>query len=359
MATPPAEREPTPASNDDVAAREPLLLLPPTSPDSTTTTTTTTGEEVEAAAGEGVTRGSCSPETDDPPACDSSRNSSPAREAVPPGKSVVERGFSSRGVAESCPPDTALRSASPPPPPLSPGSPPCGGGPPGGSPETVVEGSIPPRREKAIVRNGSVLLSVDTRSPPEGDRGTKKCTHSERREGAREGEAAVQGPPLGGGPEGGAQKKGVAASRSGSQPRKVAKNSQENGDPSSSAAAKARGNGASDYIAPEKTERNRRATSVDTKPGGAAGGMPTWVVKPAANTNCGFGIQVCCSLKVIDCSHPFAVESGTLSRPNRSRHPPLPHRPQSGFCHPFRIRLRHRMCKISVLVAVSTMFVLR
>lgn len=32
--------------------------------------------------------------------------------------------------------------------------------------------------------------------------------------------------------------------------------------------------------------------------GGSAGGTPTWVVKPAANSNCGFGIHICCSLKV-------------------------------------------------------------
>lgn len=32
--------------------------------------------------------------------------------------------------------------------------------------------------------------------------------------------------------------------------------------------------------------------------GGAAWGVPTWVVKPAANSNCGFGIQVCCSQEV-------------------------------------------------------------
>lgn len=38
--------------------------------------------------------------------------------------------------------------------------------------------------------------------------------------------------------------------------------------------------------------------------GGAAGGTPTWVVKPAANSNCGFGIHICCSLKVIAAVHP-------------------------------------------------------
>lgn len=31
---------------------------------------------------------------------------------------------------------------------------------------------------------------------------------------------------------------------------------------------------------------------------GDSGLAPTWVVKPAANSNCGFGIQVCCSLQV-------------------------------------------------------------
>lgn len=34
------------------------------------------------------------------------------------------------------------------------------------------------------------------------------------------------------------------------------------------------------------------------KLGDKAGRTPTWVVKPAANSNCGFGIQVCCSMKV-------------------------------------------------------------
>lgn len=38
--------------------------------------------------------------------------------------------------------------------------------------------------------------------------------------------------------------------------------------------------------------------------GGAAGGTPTWVVKPAANSNCGFGIHICCSLKVTAPAHP-------------------------------------------------------
>lgn len=48
---------------------------------------------------------------------------------------------------------------------------------------------------------------------------------------------------------------------------------------------------------PEGEARNV-CTTGGVEPGGAAGGMPTWVVKPAANSNCGFGIQVCCSLKV-------------------------------------------------------------
>lgn len=37
--------------------------------------------------------------------------------------------------------------------------------------------------------------------------------------------------------------------------------------------------------------------------GGAAGGTPTWVVKPGANSNCGFGIHICCSLKVTAAAH--------------------------------------------------------
>ena len=40
--------------------------------------------------------------------------------------------------------------------------------------------------------------------------------------------------------------------------------------------------------------------------GGAAGGTPTWVVKPAANSNCGFGIHICCSLKVTAAVPPFS-----------------------------------------------------
>lgn len=40
--------------------------------------------------------------------------------------------------------------------------------------------------------------------------------------------------------------------------------------------------------------------------GGVAGGTPTWVVKPAANSNCGFGIHICCSLKVASAAaRPF------------------------------------------------------
>ncbi|CAN0410606.1 unnamed protein product, partial [Ectocarpus sp. 13 AM-2016] len=42
--------------------------------------------------------------------------------------------------------------------------------------------------------------------------------------------------------------------------------------------------------------------------------MPTWVVKPAANSNCGFGIQVCCSLEdvlgIVDATDSKAGRSG-------------------------------------------------
>lgn len=41
-----------------------------------------------------------------------------------------------------------------------------------------------------------------------------------------------------------------------------------------------------------------RVTYPNFELGGTVGGMPTWVVKPAANSNCGFGIQICCSMKV-------------------------------------------------------------
>lgn len=317
VATSPAEPELATASNDHVGARGPLLLSP------TTPEPTATGEDVEAAAVEGVTSRSCSPETDEPSARDSLRNSSPTakEEAVPPRKSLTENGFSPQGAAESCPPDTVLRSASLPPPPLSPSSSPCGRCPPGGSPETLVEESSPTRRGEATVPNSSVLVRVDTDLlPPGGDRGTKTCACSERREKAREGEAALRGPVSGGGTEGAAQMNVATASRSSiSPPKEIVKSSQDNGEPGPTAVAEARRTDTSGGIASETTERNWSTSSVDIKPGGAAGGMPTWVVKPAANTNCGFGIQVCCSLKVTDCSHPFAVErQAPLSRSKRS-----------------------------------------
>lgn len=41
-----------------------------------------------------------------------------------------------------------------------------------------------------------------------------------------------------------------------------------------------------------------RRTEGGIEPRRDVAGTPTWVVKPAASSNCGFGIQVCCSLKV-------------------------------------------------------------
>lgn len=63
-------------------------------------------------------------------------------------------------------------------------------------------------------------------------------------------------------------------------------------------AAVAKSSRPSGVIRPEEVAKVG-STAGGVEPGGAAGNMPTWVVKPAANSNCGFGIQVCCSLKVI------------------------------------------------------------
>lgn len=43
---------------------------------------------------------------------------------------------------------------------------------------------------------------------------------------------------------------------------------------------------------------DRIMTTTGLEARGTTGGTPIWVVKPAANSNCGFGIQVCCDLKV-------------------------------------------------------------
>eukprot|EP00752_Nemacystus_decipiens_P011422 g10143.t1 len=292
-------------ASKDVAAREPR----PSS------TSSTTAEDVGPAAVEVDTLGFCSPEAlDELSTCDRSRNASPAvRAVVRSGEnSAVERNFSPQEATASCPPETVLRSASPPPPPLSPSSSPCGRCLPGGSPEASVEELPPPRRESDIA--GSALLAVHTHSPAAGALGTKKSAHGERRKGARDVETAVEGPALGGGPEGGgAQKTGATANRSGSQPKKMVKSGQDDGEPDSSLVAQARRNRVSGDITVEEIDRNRR-TSVGIKRGGAAGSVPTWVVKPAANTNCGFGIQVCCSLQevldVVDAKDNRAGRSG-------------------------------------------------
>ncbi|CAM9524752.1 unnamed protein product [Scytosiphon promiscuus] len=46
-----------------------------------------------------------------------------------------------------------------------------------------------------------------------------------------------------------------------------------------------------------KVERGRTGGGMQTER--VLETLPTWVVKPAANSNCGFGIQVCCSLKEV------------------------------------------------------------
>ena len=48
---------------------------------------------------------------------------------------------------------------------------------------------------------------------------------------------------------------------------------------------------------PNRSDQERQATRI--KSGEATEVVPSWVVKPAANSNCGFGIEVCCSLQVI------------------------------------------------------------
>lgn len=257
------------ASNDEAAGE----LLLPTSPDSTAT-----GEDVGAPAIKGSTHVSRPLETDESRACGAPGHppSTGAREQTPPGgESAAESDVSPQGSAGPCPPGTVLRSAAPLPPPLSP-SPATGRRHTRtGLPETPAEES---RGDNAFVPRGSSL----------------KCPHNERRGGAKEGKRGI-GPTLGDEAERGAQKKGTAANRGGNQPKAIVEGSQDNGEICSKPASKAKSNSTSGDITPEKAERSR-CTSVDE---GAAQGMPAWVVKPAANTNCGFGIQVCCSSKVI------------------------------------------------------------
>eukprot|EP00903_Cladosiphon_okamuranus_P009025 g8631.t1 len=298
VAASPVEPELTTASTT-VAARQPRSQTSPA----------VEKGEVKLAAVEKHTHDACSPESDEPLACGPSRDPSPpARGAVPQSrKPVAESNFPSKGVAESCLPDTVQRSASPPPPPLPPSSSPCGRCPPGCSPDTLTEESpLPKLREDSVPNNGSVSLGIDTPLPAERDRGTKKSGHSCRGEGARERQGALGGPALGGGPEGGAQRKGAAANESSTQPNKTGNQINDEID-SGMASAEATRNPTTGGIgnAPEKTERSR-LTPVDMK--------PTWVVKPAANTNCGFGIQVCCSLQevldVVDAKDNRAGRSG-------------------------------------------------
>lgn len=303
IATSPADPELVSASKTITARESPLPY------------STATEEDAGALAVEDAAPRSGPPERDEPSDCDPWRNPSmAARGAMPPRAGLADKdGISPQAAAESCPPDTVLRLASPPPPTLlSPSPSPGTIHPQGGSPETLGEESPPPKREDdEFVPNGSVLLGIDTRLPEARGRRANKCAQSERRGKTREEQkrAGIEGPVLGGGPEGTTPEERTTANRSGIQPKLVERGSQNDDDEIRSRAAEveAKRSSTSGDITPEKTARKRR-NSVDIKPGGAAEGMPTWVVKPAANTNCGFGIQVCCSLKVNVGIHPLVVD---------------------------------------------------
>lgn len=77
---------------------------------------------------------------------------------------------------------------------------------------------------------------------------------------------------------------------------------------------------ASDVL-PDNQDKSRRKKGGKFGAGSLSGereggrGAPTWVVKPAANSNCGFGIQVCCSKKV---SIRFVLSSPVLAERDRN-----------------------------------------
>ncbi|CAM9567638.1 unnamed protein product [Ectocarpus sp. 6 AP-2014] len=241
---------------------------------------------------------------------------------VPEVAVTSETDFSGHDAAESCPPQTVVRSASPPPAPLSPGpfaqtptdkvsleerpeDEEC--------PENVASSPLPPdddtaqendiapvsncseslgaAAESSTVRSGNgrngpiprVVIATATKiDGEEGDEGRSANPI------AREGEGG-----------GGASTKGSndqtpkGSTRGGIQ---MVKGNHETDSIDLTEGDSTRNSIAND-IKPDGAGKNRRKSSSDVDPATSAGGMPTWVVKPAANSNCGFGIQVCCSLE--------------------------------------------------------------
>jgi len=212
--------------------------------------------------------------------------------------------------ANSCPPDTVVRSASPPPPPLSPSRlqirNPARARSPEATPSSLDGGAGRGVAMVSLQSGGAVSFCAAGSNPgvASGPALGVSATgaagggpESEIAGGAQEGEAAGLGPVLrGGGGGGGGQ---------GGEGEWSENNSTECGEnepdkegarsravPTTESYRSIRGG-----ARPKEVVRSRSA-SVSVEMGGTAGGRPTWVVKPAANSNCGFGIQVCSSLKV-------------------------------------------------------------
>ncbi|CAM9490110.1 unnamed protein product, partial [Ectocarpus sp. 8 AP-2014] len=240
---------------------------------------------------------------------------------VPEVAVTSETDFSGHDAAESCPPQTVVRSASPPPAPLSPGpfaqtptdkvsleerpeDEEC--------PESVASSLLPPddvtvqdndiapvsncseslgaAAESSTVRSGNgrngpiprVVIATATKIDGEGgDEGRPANPMAREGEG---GGASTKGPK---------DQTPKGSIRGGIQ---MVRGNQDTDSVDLTEGDSTRNSIAND-IKPDGAGKNRRKSSSDVDSATSAGGMATWVVKPAANSNCGFGIQVCCSLE--------------------------------------------------------------
>lgn len=244
-----------------------------------------------------------------------------ARDKVPKVVLASETGLCGHNAAESCPPHTVVRSASPPPVPLSPR--PLAPTPPDevsleecpeneGCPENVASSPLylddvtAQNNDTAPISNGSESLGAaaesstvrsgngrNSRIPRDVTAISKELDADEEEEEGHEGRSAnsMEREEGAGGPA-----IGSTDQTTGAGVQMVKDNQGNHGIDliDGNLTKNSRSNG----IKPDGAGNNRPKSNSNVDSGTSAGGMPTWVVKPAANSNCGFGIQVCCSFEV-------------------------------------------------------------
>lgn len=251
------------------------------------------------------------------PGCKTNMAATVAGGKVPRVAMTSETDFSGHDAAESCPPHTVVRSASPLPAPLSPRpfaqtptdkvSLEC--------PENVARSPL--KSDDVIARDSDIALvsncseslgaAAESSTVRLGNRRntpiprvvTAIATKIDEEEGDEGRSANPMAREEGGG--GGSTKRSIDqtpkdGTRGGIQ---IVEGNQDTDSVDLTGDDSTRNSIAND-IKPDGAGKNRRKSSNDVDPATSAGGMPTWVVKPAANSNCGFGIQVCCSLEVIE-----------------------------------------------------------